>query len=292
MSNFWGRKVEFITGNRTITNDLDIEFDIPFDDGPEINIAEVKIYNLSSDTIHDIKKGADSTVNAGYSGDIGVILTGTIKSVKTAWEGVDKVTTVTIADSNDNWLNKNFNKTYKKDITAKQILTDLIKASGLKLGKLSLPTNKIYKGGKTVKDKIGKAIADIVPDCNAKLHVTRKTIYISGRDEGTETNIVIDKDSGLIETPEWFEKEEQYKVNKTVVSNVKKGSKTVKKIETKEENKTRTLSGYKVKMLLNYRVKTDAIIRINSKTANGKFRVGNGTHNGSEFITEVEVYPL
>jgi hypothetical protein len=162
----------------------------------------------------------------------------------------------------------------------------------LKLGKLSLPTNKIYKGGKTVKDKIGKAIADIVPDCNAKMHITRKTIYISGRNEGTETSILIDKESGLIETPEPFSKEEQYKVNKTVVSNVKKGNKTVKKIETKEENKTRKLSGYKVKMLLNYRIKTDSIIHIASKTANGKFRVASGTHNGSEFITEVEVYPL
>jgi hypothetical protein len=292
MSNFWGRKVEFITGNRKITNDLDIEFDIPFDDGPEINIAEVKIYNLSSNTINDIKNKADVTINAGYTGDIGVILTGIIKSVKTVWEGVDKVTTVTISDSNDSWLTKDFNKTYKKDITAKQILTDLIKASGLKLGKLSLPTNKIYKGGKTVKDKIGKAIADIVPDCNAKMHITRKTIYISGRNEGTETSILIDKESGLIETPEPFSKEEQYKVNKTVVSNVKKGNKTVKKIETKEENKTRKLSGYKVKMLLNYRIKTDSIIHIASKTANGKFRVASGTHNGSEFITEVEVYPL
>ena len=296
MSNFFGRKVEFITGKRTITNELDIVFDIPFDDGPEVNITEVKIYNLSSNTIHDIKKGASVTVNAGYSGDIGVILDGTIKSVKTAWEGVDKVTTVTIADTNDNWLNKSFNKTYKKDITAKQLLTDLIKASGLKLGKLSLPTNKIYKGGKTIKDKIGKAIADIVPDCNAKMHITRKTIYISGRDEGTETNIIIDKDSGLIETPEYFEKEERYKVNKTVVSNTTKGSgakkKTVKKIETKEEEKARTLKGYKVKMLLNYRIKTDAIIRINSKTANGKFRVASGTHDGGEFITDVEVFPV
>jgi hypothetical protein len=124
------------------------------------------------------------------------------------------------------------------------------------------------------------------------MHITRKTIYISGRNEGTETSVLIDKDSGLLDTPESFEKEENYKVNKTVVSNVKKGKKTVKKIETKEEDKSRTLRGYKVKMLLNHRIKTDAIIHINSKTANGKFRVGSGTHNGGEFITEVEVYAI
>ena len=293
MSNFYGRFIKFSYCKNEITNVLDIDFDIPFDDGPEVDVATVKIYNLSSNTIERIKKEKTGTLSAGYNGNYGVILTGKIQSVKTTWENtVDKLTTITIVDANDNWLTNDFNKTYKKDITAKQILTDLIKASGLKLGKLSLPTNKIYKGGKTVKDKIGKAIADIVPDCNAIMHVTRQTIYVSGRNEGTDINVLIDKDSGLLGTPESFTKEENYKVNKTVVSNVKKGQKTVKKIETKEENKTRNLHGYKIQMLLNYRIKTGAIIHVKSKTANGKFRVSSGTHNGSEYTTEVEVYPV
>ena len=168
MSEFFGRQVEFLTDSIKLTNEFTINFNVDFDDGPEPNISEVVIYNLTDKTIGKFKKNLKVTLNAGYTGDIGNILTGLVRLVETDWEGPDKVTTFTIADFHDKWLSKGINKTYKKDITAKEILTDCIKASGLKIGKISLPTNKVYKGGKTVKGLIGKIISEIVPDCNAK----------------------------------------------------------------------------------------------------------------------------
>src|SRR5574342_17562 len=135
MSNFFGRKIEFLVNGTKITNDFTMEFDVEFDDGPDVNISEVTIYNLTSTTIQKFKKGLTATLNAGYTGDIGNILTGTIKQVKSEWNGTDKITTITIADAGDKWLTKKINKTYKKDVTAKQVLTDVVKTAGLKLGK-------------------------------------------------------------------------------------------------------------------------------------------------------------
>jgi hypothetical protein len=271
---------------------LDITFDIEFDDGPDVNISEVKIYNLATETINDLKKNSWGYINAGYGSDIGGILTGVIKDVKTVWEGADRLTTITMADTSDSWLTKEINKTYKTDVTAKQILTDAVNASSLKLGKISLPTNKVYKGGKTIKGPIGKVLDDIIPDCNAKWHTTGGKVYISGKNEGTESNVLLNKNSGLIETPTPFTKNEDYKVNKTVVTYETKNGKKPKKVTVEEEQKTRVLHGYNVKCLLNHRIKTDSIIHIQSLSANGKYRVAAGKHNGDDFITELEVYAL
>lgn len=292
MSELFGRKIEFLFDNYKITNDFTIKFNIPFDDGPDINVAEIMIYNLLDSTINTIRNSAKATLNAGYTSDAGVILNGIIKRVDTDWSSVDKITTITIADANDSWLSKKINKTYKNDITARQVLIDLISASGLKTGKLSLPVNKVYKGGKTINDHIGKIISEIAPDCNAKVHITRGAIYISGRNEGTPSGLLINKDSGLVSSPTPITKEEKYKVNKTEVSWTTKGKKKVRKIEYKEEERTRILRGWKVVTLLNHRIKTDSIIKVQSRTANGEFRVASGVHDGDSYRTEIEVYPL
>lgn len=292
MSSFFGRKIELLVNGTKITNDFKMEFDVEFDDGPDVNFSKVIIYNLTDTTINKFKKGLAATLNAGYVGDVGNILSGTIKDVKTEWSGPDKITTITIADANDKWLTQKISKTYKKDATAKQILTDAIKLSSLKVGKISLPTNKVYKGGKTIKGAIGAIISDIVPDCNAKWHTTKGSIYITGKNEGVESNVLLNKNSGLIETPTPYEKSESYNVNKTVVNYETVNGKKKKKVTVEEENKTRVMHGYKVKCLLNHRIKTDSIIKIQSLSANGRFRVAAGKHDGGDFITELEVYAL
>lgn len=292
MSNFYGRVIELLVNGQKITNEFTVKFSVPFDDGPAVNMAEVEIYNLLDTTINNFKEGSTATLNAGYIGDVGVLLVGRIKSVDTDWNGVDKITSILVADANDNWMTKEINKTYKKDVTARAILLDCIAASGLKTGKLNLPVSKVYKGGKTIKGPIAKIVADIVPDCNAKMHVTRGAIYISARNEGTGTAILIDKESGLINSPASITKEESYKVNKTVTEWTEQNGKKIKKVRNEEETKKRTLKGFKVRMLLNHRIKADAIITIQSQTAKGKFRVANGKHDGNGYVTEVEVFPV
>ncbi|MFB8733911.1 hypothetical protein ACEQPO_08135 [Bacillus sp. SL00103] len=46
--------------------DLEVRFEVPFDDDAKPNETKVEIFNLSSSTINKIKKGATMTVQAGY----------------------------------------------------------------------------------------------------------------------------------------------------------------------------------------------------------------------------------
>ena len=61
--------------------------------------------------------------------------------------------------------------------------------------------------------------------------------------------------------------------------------------EITAEDYTDIIRGYKLKMILQHRITTGAIIAINSANVSGSFRVRSGKHifNESESITELEV---
>lgn len=247
-----------VAGKKFIKDDFEIDFLVNFDDDPEPNICHVMIYNLSDSTIALLKKGENIILNAGYEGDIGTILLGTIEKPETSWEGIDKVTKLTVGEGSDKWLKAYVNKSYAPGITSKAILTDLAGMFGMELGELNLVNNITYTRGRSVSGMLQSVIRQIVAETNSKFHISQGKILIRPWEAGTETGFLLNADTGLIESPQYFE----------------------------EENR----SGYRVRMLLNHRITVDSILQIESKTANGIFRVCKGSHSG-DFITEVEVVP-
>lgn len=253
------QKAEIIVaGKKFVKDDFEIAFLVNFDDDPEPNISHVMIYNLSDSTIALLKKGENIILNAGYEGDIGTILLGTIEKPETSWEGIDKVTKLTVGEGSDKWLKAYVNKSYAPGITSKAILTDLAGMFGMELGELNLVNNITYTRGRSVSGMLQSVIRQIVAETNSKFHISQGKILIRPWEAGTETGFLLNADTGLIESPQYFE----------------------------EENR----SGYRVRMLLNHRITVDSILQIESKTANGIFRVCKGSHSG-DFITEVEVVP-
>jgi len=264
MSNFWIRQCEVIAGTKSFNmNDLDIEFNVPFDNNEEPDIAQLTIYNLSENSINSIKKGQSVIINAGYKGDVGAIFKGAIQKALTHWSGVDKITNLTIGDGAQQWLTKHVSEAYGEEITAAEILDDLTDKFGLEIGKIELVKDLVYLKGRVIDCSLKDAIKQIAKECETKFKISRGRVFITPYDKGIPTGFLLNKDTGLIGSPEVFEKEENGK----------------------------TLKGFKVKMLLNHRITINSIIQIESKTANGIFRVLRGNHrnNASDFMTEVEV---
>jgi hypothetical protein len=264
MDSFWIRQCTVIAGGKRFNMDeLDIEFNVPFDNDEEPDIAGVTIYNLSENTINSIKKEQNVIVNAGYKGDVGTIFKGTIQKTRTRWNGVDKKTELTIGDGSQQWLTAHVSAAYGNNITANAILGDLTGRFGLELGKLNLVNNLTYPKGRIIDCSLKDAIIQIVHECDTEFKISQGRIFIMPHEQGIFTGFVLNKDSGLIGSPEAFEKEEDGK----------------------------TFKGFKVKMLLNHRITINSLLQIQSKTANGVYRVSRGSHrnNGSDFLTTVEV---
>jgi len=264
MDSFWNRQCTVVAGGKLFNMDeLDIEFSIPFDNDEEPDVADVKIYNLSENSINSINKDKHVIINAGYRGDVGTIFKGTIQKSFTRWSGVDKTTQLTIGDGSHQWLTKHVSVAYGGGITASAILGDLTGRFGLEIGKLNLVNDLTYPNGRIIDCSLKDAIIQIVNECDTEFKISQGRIFIMHHEQGIPTNFVLNKDSGLIGSPEVFEKEENGE----------------------------TYKGFKVKMLLNHRITINSILQIQSKTANGTYRVLRGSHknNGNDFLTTVEV---
>jgi hypothetical protein len=264
MAKFWIRQTEVLAGGKRFHSDeLDIEFTVPFDNEEEPDIAGVTIYNLSENSINAIKKDQNVIINAGYKGDVGTIFKGTLQKAATSWSDVDKVSEFTIGDGAMQWLTKDVSEAYGEDITAMAILEDLTGKFGLELGRLELVNNIAYPKGRVIDAMLKDAIKQIVRETGSQFRISGGKIFIMPHGEGIKTGFLLNKDTGLIGSPEVFEREED-------------GD---------------TIKGYKVTMLLNHRITINSILQIKSKTANGVFRVLKGQHtaSGSDFLTKVEV---
>lgn len=263
MGDFWIREATILVGGRRFnSNDLDIEFDVPFDNDEEPDIATATIYNLADSSVNSIKKAQHVIINAGYRGNIGTIFSGTLQEAITKWDSIDKPTKITAGDGAEEWLRSEVSRTYAEDITASAILNDLTGMFGLELGRLELVNDLTYPKGRCIDAMLKDAVKQIVHECDSTFKISKGKIFIMPHGAGVATGFVLNRDTGLIGSPEAFEREEDGK----------------------------TIKGFKVSMLLNHRITINSILQIRSRTANGTYRVLKGRHrSGGDFLTEVEV---
>lgn len=261
------RKAEIILGNRGFkSSEFDFEFDVEFDDTPDLNHADILIYNLSNTTVNSIRNKMPIIINAGYEGDVGSVFVGAIYDMDTIRNGVDRETTIKAIDASDQRGKFRANRSYKKGIRASQIIVDLCSMSGLSIGALSLPNDVQYRSGKNINGKILTLLKQIAKDCKAKFHISKGMAYFRGKNEGHDVRFVFNSSTGLIGSPEPF-------------------------VEEDEEDENKEIKGFNVTALLNHRVQADSIIELDSRVTKGKYRVRAGTHSysESEMITEMEV---
>lgn len=278
---YWIREITLEAGGKLFEsigdNALDIEFDIPFTDKNEPDVCTATIYNLSDGSIAAIKKQGTAVISAGYREmhNIAVIFEGEIESMKTEWKGLDKVTTISLSDGAKAWRKKEFYKTYQNDTKAKTIMKDLIDELGYSIEELNPKNNINYPLGKTIKGLASENLIKLAEDTESKMFVNKNRITIREEKKGKPTVILLNADSGLLDTPTMNKDMTGDKINTPDREKAKK--------KNEEEIPTWT-----VKCLLNPQLETDMIIQIESRSINGAFRIKSGKHS-ADFTTELEV---
>lgn len=292
--NNWGRKIKIEVGGGTFTNDeLEVRFEVAFDDDAIPNQSKVQIYNLSKSTIAQLKRGDQVTIQAGYGEDIGVVESGKVDKVLTKKDGVDKITTIYVIAGDDFSTVKvdetnadpgsiRYHKegafagqvvegaldiSFKPGTDGMTIIKRVTSALGMKLGgPIILKKNMIYKKGYVITKLILNNLEEVVRDCGSVLYHRKGKLIIRPIDEGTDEQFLLSEETGLIQSPSDFERTDSKGTEK------------------------RTIRGYTVKCLLQHRITTASIIEIKSSTANGKYRAIKGKHiaDKDNFHTEFE----
>lgn len=264
----FGRVVYIDTGGVRIDgSQLDVEFNIPFDDDTEANEASITIYNLSSHTVSMIKSNASITVTAGHTGDTGIVFSGYISKVNTKWSGNDKVTTISAIDYINLKERDVESISYNSGVKASYILRDLVGRLGLPIAVFQTRRDYTYKDGASVSGGLMAAVKQYAEVCGVSAYINKSKIYVRHLSDGDDIGFTINTDTGLVDSPEEFTEEVQ------------------------SEDYTDTVHGLKFKILLEHRITTASVITLKSRNFSGKFRVREGNHvcSESDFYTEVTV---
>jgi len=262
----YDQKITIKSGDVTIKNDnLDLEFNIPFDDDAEANEAEIVVYNLTKKTINAIKKKAKITITAGYGKDTGVIFSGYVSAKKTKWDGCDKVTTIYAIDSNGQTDRDVVSVTFGANTTASYILKKCAAFLGEPIAVFKVRRDHVYKDQVTVEGGIMENLKKYAQICGVVAYINKGKTYVCPLTYGTHNKFNLTSDTGLL-SAEPFEE------------------------ETTAENYTDHITGVNVEMLLQHRVQTGSILKIKSQDIKGDYRVKEGSHtyDGSEFKTTVK----
>lgn len=260
------RSIIIQTGKVTINaDDLDMEFDVVFDDDTETNESEINVYNLSDTTIQNIKKGEKLTLTAGYKEDTGIILSGFISQVKTSFDDLDKVTTIKVVDSAGGAEREIKDLAFAKGVSASKVLRKLIEMTKLPLAVFSIQRDFVYKDGITINDGLMETIKKQAQVCGVSAYVNKGQVYVQPLSKGEDVNFSLTVDTGLISLSEFEE-------------------------EITAEKFTDAVKGYEITMLLQHRISTGSILNIQSKNVSGRYRVREGQHtyDGSDFLTKVK----
>ena len=264
----WKRRLHVEIDNKVVPSDLTVEFKINFSEKPDVDTGDLKIYNLSKHTIRAIKTNSVVRISAGYESTYGNIFYGNILYVSTTWNGPDKITEITLGDATQSYRKMRYGKSFAPGTTNDEVLAHLITQSGLGIGDLDTTRNPVHKNGLRVDGRLYDLIQKYVNLSNSKFYIKNMRAYIRPRGKANQMTWLLNKDTGLVDTPEPIETE----IDEVVYN------------------------GYKVKSLLNHNIDVDNVIRIDSRTARGEFRVSSGTHEGgnneNSYYTTMEVYPV
>ena len=179
----------------------------------------------------------------------------------------------------DEVLGKLINKTYTENSKASTIVRDMLNIFGVEVSKCELSEDKVYPRGRVCRGVLKQVLTEIVvSECKSRL-IVRPTgqLYITKSDDGISNGVLLSPSNGLLRSDE----------EKTVIP-VETKSNSQKSGSDREED---TISR---SCLLNYRISTAEVIRVQSSDLNGQFLVVSGKHTGSrsgDWQTDMELTP-
>lgn len=184
---------------------------------------------------------------------------------------------------------KSVNHTFPKNVKAKTIIQFITKKAHIKLGRLKLAKNNIYKRGYTLSARPFQALQQIANDCDSKLYYRNNQLVL---DNGEDSNpyhehIFLSLGNGLTAIPVLTSQ-----IKKTPKQDQKTNQNKNKVAKQKQQQKQIIISIYTCEAWDDPRVNAGSYTRIASPTLNNFCRVQSVKHQlGDDGQTmEMKVY--
>lgn len=246
---------------------LHISFDIEKGNKESGNTATVKFWNLSPESIAEIKqKNAALELRAGYGGNMPLILSGDISTSETVPDNADRVTTIEVVDGLAAVRDSYMSASYEKGITADMVLQGISDNMGLssvistEAGELL--SQKIFSNGYSFVGQSKNSLQKLCDTCGCTWSIQNGILQVVKKGEAVIPNVyVLNAQSGLLDIP------------KEITENGAESEGGAKK-------------GYEVRYLLNGAIGVDDLVMLESKEISGLFKVESVAMTGDNFEGE------
>ena len=196
------RYCEFNIAGRVLTSPpFTLEFKTEFS-VTSSNQTTAVMYNPSDATIEacEKKKGQNALIiiDAGYVEDYGTCVTGEIIKYEVE-KGIDKILTMTIADKTSLWASAVVNKSWKGEISAEDVIKNILDEYGITPAKIDLGVNKIYSRGISFSGTpLRSAMKRLESDVKANFFFKNGLAYFLKEQSGTSSAFYLSPTTGLL----------------------------------------------------------------------------------------------
>ena len=189
-------------------NGLRVVFHIELTEKKEPNSAKIDVYNLSDASRQSLQnKGVRVVLQAGYVGSLAQIFSGDARTCGTQHLGPDFITTAQCGDGERAFKYADVAQSFKPGTPVKDVIGKVVKALQVDPGNALQQANKIvgqYSSSFAVSGRASDVLADILEPHGYSYSIQGGRIEILKIDETLKTEgPLLDKDSGLVGSPEW-----------------------------------------------------------------------------------------
>lgn len=247
--------------DKTASHSVEIHFSVPFSEQPEKNISEITLYNIDPAAFNKIKKGNKVSLYAGFHGDVGLLMSGTIfRTTVPTLEDADTAYVLRVMEGQDYSHLKKQNITFKKKTKASTIIKTVASKAGIKLSYVSLKTDKTYKDGYTADGHPMDTLSSVAEDCKTSLFYLRGKLTLRYvYDGGNSGSFKLDNSSGLLQSPTRESRDDDW-------------------VDSDDDDGLGKFS-WSVDSVLNYKLTTFAKVAVKTPYVNSTMMVINGEHS-------------
>lgn len=258
--------------NKDHTKVTEIHFTVPFSSASEKHIAEITLYNINPGHFNSIRRGDKVELFAGYHGDTGLLLSGTIfRTTTPTLEDADTAYVLRVLEGQDYTRLPKQNITFAAGTYADTIVKEVARRSGIQLDYISINKNKRYEEEYTAEGHPMEILSTIANDTKTSLFYLRGRLTFAFVFAGRNAELFnLTPQTGLIGSPTVASRDDDW--------------------QDEEDDDGYGHWSFSCTSILNYHLTTFSRVDVKSKYLTHGMYVINGEHtfNGTEARTNFE----
>lgn len=258
--------------NKDLGKSVEIHFTVPFSTETEKQITEITLYNINPGHFNSIRQGDRVELYAGYHGDVGLLMSGTIfRTTTPTLDEADTAYTLRVLEGPDYTKLPKLNITFSAGTYAETIVREVVKRSGMKLNIMNTNINKRYNEEYTAEGHPLEILSQIADDTKTSLFYLRGKLtwafIFAGRNAETFN---LNVNTGLIGSPTVESRDDDW--------------------QDGDDDDGLGRWSFSCESILNYHLTTFARVDVHSKYLNHGMYVINGEHtfDGEQARTKFE----